>query len=604
MVAEVLLVVGLLCPCGVRAAIAVGDMMSPANEAAAATALLSAILPAHKACLLVLGRAPWSGDLLRALPGETQRAMLDKYASYDEDVRLDTEVRLTHHVLLVLADAPEDFKKLSTMPNLHRALLWARVSRSPHEVVQNKTLLHHISQTRRVSDMTALALTDADGDVHLFSDRLLVTGERPFIAVDRWSAQKQRWLQGTPPFLSFCVKWTQPRTNEPLNLITVAPPNLFRHADEIVRYGSTQRKISNYQFEVSARSRHKLIAGLTLARSMTEKCKLDGLLGMFGMPPSNPLEEEYLFRDDWSYIVVVVPAGQGAVVNPLSAVLLEFSPAMWYGTALAALGTAAALACTLRRDRGAALLLALAPLLAQPPPPPPAASPALRPLLTVWLLVCLVLVAAYQGLLLGMLSSARPRGEIDSLEALEVSGLPVFASFEAFHAIRDTLPGSLRSRIDIRNAFDHTFRELVHERIVHARNAAAITFLDSLPKQRLETWALHEKKIHEFQIGSGFPRVLAVWQRGSDLGNIITKVMRRIWQAGLKLHSQRLDKHGELLEIRKGSWARPRPLTLSTMLPAFLFLAGGLTLAAFVFVFVEFLPVFIVHRGVVFPRQS
>ncbi|KAK3917352.1 Pentatricopeptide repeat-containing protein [Frankliniella fusca] len=605
MVAEMLLLVSLLYPREARANLAVGDM-SLANEAAAATALLSAILPAHKACLVVVGRAPWSGDLFRALPGETQRALLYNDASYDEDARLYVEVRWTHHLLLVLVDALEDVGKLGSLPRYHRALIWSHVSRPLHEVVQNKTLLDYISRLRRCADVTALALTDADGDVHLYSanfSRRCTDKGAEFLAVDRWSGARRRWLRGRSPIVPFCEKWTPlPGPADPLNLFMVSSrttvSNLFHLASDVARYGSTKRKIKNHQIEVTPQMREEALLGLDLAGSRYENCSLDGLLTYLGMPLSNTLEISSLFRESMSHVVVVVPAELGPMVSPLSSVTLEFSPAMWYGTALAALGTAAALACTLRRDRGAALLLALAPLLAQPPPPPPAAGPALRPLLAAWLLVCVVLTAAYQGLLLGMLSSARPRGEIDSLEALTDSGLPVFASFDAFSAMEDLLPESLRRRTDVREP--HTFElvGILRHRVARGRATAVIMFSDDVSEKQLETWSVYDRKVHMFKIGLGYPRVLAFWHRGSELGAIIEKVVGRIRQAGFKDHRQRLEDHSEELGRREGSRTRPQPLTLAMMRPIFVFLACGLALAAFVFTFIEVLPSLLIHRDV------
>ncbi|KAK3915625.1 Glutamate receptor ionotropic, delta-2 [Frankliniella fusca] len=598
MVAVLVVLFEVLCALAARADIAVGDM-STANEAAAAASLLSAFLPPYKAGVVVIGHAPWTGDLLRALPEGTPRVVLDHHVAYNEADRLVITVQQTHHVLLVLVDTLGDLVKIRTLPLVRRALIWMRVAGSPLEVVQDETFKLHLSRTRRCVDETVLALSDADGTVHLFAvDEPMKCHAWPFYNVDRWSAGERRWLRGGPLFMRFCDKWSPPPgpATAPLNLLTVMNKETIKHqtrlANIIAKYALTSRKIINTKFRFTEQTRDEADLLFRVLAARASNCSFDGLLSGYTLAPSCPLEISARFSQRLSSIVVVVPAGLGPAISPLAAVALEFSPAVWLCTALAALVTAATLAWALRRDRGDALLLVLTPLLAQAPPPPPAASPALRPLLGAWLLVCVVLVAAYQGLLLGMLTAARPRGEIDSLQALDESGLPVHSAFDVFHTIADSLPESLRNRIKI---VEPPLLRAVYQQVARAREKAVIIFSDAVTEKRLETWAFHDKTVHTFQIETGQPRVIAMWHKGSELGAIITKFIGRDIQAGLDAYQQRLDDFMELLGRResrgsKESRAGVRPLTLALIRPAFLFLAAGLALATFVFVFVEVLP--------------
>ncbi|KAK3915624.1 Ionotropic receptor 93a [Frankliniella fusca] len=605
MVSVPLVVFELLCALGARADIAVEDM-STASEAAAAASILSAFLPPYKAGIVVIGHAPWTGDLLRVLPEGTPRVVLDNDVMYDKSDRLVVAVQQSHHVLLVVVDAFGDLAKIRTLPLIRRALFWMRVARLPLEVVQDETLRLHMSRTRRCVDETALALADPKGAVHLYTrnERTRCTDNAwSFIFADRWSTEEQRWLRAAPLFMRFCDKWSPPPGTAaagPLNLMTLRgneTKGLALFADDIARYSLTPRKIINTQYWVTEPKLVHTVFDVMYAR--ISNCSLDGTILGYGIPPSCPLELSALFSQRLSSIVVVVPAGLGPAISPLAAVALEFSPAVWLCTALAALVTAATLAWALRRDRGDALLLVLAPLLAQAPPPPPAASPALRPLLGAWLLVCVVLVAAYQGLLLGMLTAARPRGEIDSLQALDESGLPVHSDFDVFHTIADSLPESLRNRIEIYESPELNLSEL-YEKVALARDRAFIIFSDPLTEKRLELWSVHDKTVHTFQIEPGQPRVTAIWQKGSELGSIISKFAGRERQAGIIALVQRMDDFVRLMGRKKCSGSTEacfRQLTLAMMRPAFLFLAAGLALATFVFVFVEGLV------GVIFTSQ-
>ncbi|KAK3925475.1 Protein slit [Frankliniella fusca] len=283
------------------------------------------------------------------------------------------------------------------------------------------------------------------------------------------------------------------------------------------------------------------------------------------------------------HIVAIVPAGLGPVVNPLSAVALEFSPAVWLCTALAALGTAAALAWALRRDRGAALLLALGPLLGQAPPPPPAASRSLHPLLGAWLLVCVVLVAAYQGLLLGMLSSARPRGEIDSLQALKDSGLSIHLTLGGLRRMQGSdLLAELMDRgtvLSFSSVPDFLLNMALH------KNSALIVLFDRNVQRLVNRLSIPDIKLHTFPLGRQHIKIIAWAAHGSPFAGPITTTYRRLVAGGLLQHWENvLDEPGRRARARHlVSLPLAAPLTLDNMKPAFVVLAAGFALAGLVF---------------------
>ncbi|KAE8749557.1 Ionotropic receptor 150 [Frankliniella occidentalis] len=592
---DVVLALALFCAGapGALPALTVVDVSAVPEEAASAAALMSPFLRPQKAGVVVLGQVRWANAFMRGLPQETLRVLLTEPSYYEESDRLRVQVQVRHHVFVVVADGPEALISRTTgmtksMCRFHRALFWTTaVATSAQEVVANKTFLGGITQWRDCNAQTVLALTAADGTTTLYAlvpPDCSVAGEvvPPVTELNRCAPGEQRWLSGASPFSKFCDHWVPTENRDHFTLFVIGQwgggNKLYDLLSQnIRRYNKFREKVLETVVNLDNRQ-------LQVVLSKIKQCRLDGFLVLYQVEPPSSDDLTCFYDSMGTPVVVVVPAGLGPAVNPLDAVLVEFSPAVWLGTALAALSTAAALACTLRRDRGAALLLALAPLLGQAPDTPPPAGRALRPLLGVWLLVCIVLVAAYQGLLLGQLSTTRTHSEINNWRDLEDSGLHVHASWPVLNQLDGVLPENVRRRLIV-----HRFVSPMHfipNQVVLGRNCALIVDMDEALARGVRSWLAPTKSLHIFTTGALFLRITGLWSPSSPLGKIIPVAFRRAHEVGLSHRHNALADFKERLTREKATEALvpARPLTLLQMYPAFLCLIGGHILGAVVLV--------------------
>ncbi|KAE8751810.1 Ionotropic receptor 141, partial [Frankliniella occidentalis] len=262
------------------------------------------------------------------------------------------------------------------LPKIQRVLFWASARRPAAEVLRNTTFVHHILRITNCGHQYGLVFSTVDGTAVSYASKC--TAKQPFLEVDRWSPAQHRWLRGAAVFTQFCDQWQPPPSPaDPLILTAVAKQensHLLNVADFIDQHGMKPRKIKRVNFFLLNQTIAKFYRTWNQIFSQRNQCRMDALLYHYIILAMSDRELIYNYFSENIDVVVLVPAGLGAVVNPMDAVLVEFSPAVWLGTALASLFTAAALACTLGRDRGAALLLALAPLLGQAPGTPPPAG--------------------------------------------------------------------------------------------------------------------------------------------------------------------------------------------------------------------------------------
>ncbi|KAK3922660.1 Membrane protein insertase YidC [Frankliniella fusca] len=551
------------------------------NEAAAALALLSPFLDTQDVAvtLVLFGNASWSGDFLSGLPPLTVRTVLPDTDQYWEWARYDPRDNM---VIVFAVEGPVDPHDLVVYHmNMKRSLFW----------FSDNNLFTNISNTGEnilCAPHAGVAITAPDGSTALYS--VIDCDERANEVVDRWSPSERRWQHGgaiSRVFTNFCSGWKPAVPPEPLHVIELSRTKSMNRAVRV--FTETRRRTSLLGEPTTTfikfTSPATLYRGYAIMAHKMNLCRLDGFFSTISIQSTlDHVNVEYLTERKMYRVDVLVPAGLGRVVSPLSAVALEFSPAVWYGTALAALGTAAALACTLRRDRGDALLLALAPLLAQAPPPPPRPpGPALRSLLGAWLLVCVVLAAAYQGLLLGMLSSARPRGEIDSLEALADSGLKVFFSWHVSNLADNRGYDNFRK---LNGTFEWDEVRTLRDMALH-RNCALITIEDRMLERLFVTLNIPERRLHYFSVGTSNLKRLAAWSPGSPVGRALAATYDRLDEGGI------LDRSDDLFAERFCGFCRlhsarslkkdPVALTLRQMYPAFLVLLVGCSLAALVF---------------------
>ncbi|KAK3917462.1 Integrin alpha-8 [Frankliniella fusca] len=545
------------------------------NEAASALQLLSPFLLPQNSTLLIYGSATWTGSFVRALPPGVARTLLPDAARFWKR-RFNHRIMTKNRVFLIVAESPADPRQLLKKYLIYeRTLFWFRGGGFDAVTLANGT---HIICGHPMAFV--VTVPNGSSTVYAVNDRTCydrVTSQ--FHAEDHWSPTTRRWQHGGSLFTyfhPFCSNWRPPPAGEPLRVLEydIGTSSPVSKLSQAVKQG-----LSGVLWKTEWNTSSRWSSLVRLSR----ECRLDALFVEAGT--SDFARNEFQLPDtELHQIMAIVPAGLGPVVNPLSAVALEFSPAVWLGTALAALGTAAALACTLRRDRGAALLLALAPLLAQPPPPPPRPpGPALRPLLGAWLLVCVVLAAAYQGLLLGMLSSARPRGEIDSLQALKDSGLSIHLTWgvEIYMQDSDLLADVMErgTMLYFFNVPDFLLNMALH------KNSALIVPYDRNVQRFVNTLSITNRKLHTFPLDLRYMKIVAFATSGSPLVGPITTTYRRLEAGGLLEHWENvLDEPGFRARARHlESLPIAAPLTLNNMKPAFVVLAAGLALAGLVF---------------------
>ncbi|KAK3919222.1 Glutamate receptor ionotropic, kainate 1 [Frankliniella fusca] len=548
-----------------------------ANEAASALQLLLPSILTQNSTLLIYGSANWTGSFVHALPPTVARTLLPDAARFWER-RFNHRTMTGNRVFLVVAESPADpHRLLKKYLNYERTLFWFRGGGF------DAVTLANVTPYTLCGRPTAFAVTVPNGSSTVYA----VTAEDcyglltpQFRAEDHWSPATRRWQHGgtlLTNFRPFCSNWRPPPAGEPLCVLeqTSGMQSPVSKLVQALKQGLSGVPWKTELFTLSSwNSIDRLI----------RECRLDAFLSEGGVPDFSGSGNEFQLPDrSLHHIMAIVPAGLGPVVNPLSAVALEFSPAVWCGTALAALGTAAALACTLRRDRGAALLLALAPLLAQSPPPaPPPPGLTLRPLLGVWLLVCVVLAAAYQGLLLGMLSTARPRGEIDSLQALKDSGLSIHLTWGILRCMQGSkLLAELMERGSLLLPSD--LPDFLLNMALH-KNSAAILLHDRNLQRLVNTISIPDGKLHTFPLGLQYIKNIAWATHGSPLAGPITTTFRRLEAGGLLEHWENvMDEPGRRARARHlVSLPLAAPLTVDNMKPAFVVLAAGLALAGLV----------------------
>ncbi|KAE8749448.1 Ionotropic receptor 194 [Frankliniella occidentalis] len=576
------------CPALVRADLPVVDM-AVAPEARSAAALLSPFLESQGATLCVVGSTRWTAAFLRGLSAHVPRVQMPIRLVLDDDLhpRLQHTLSTSLNALLVHTEGPEEL--LAAMSGygaffLRRTLFWTSVS-SPQE----DGVLRRVSKVPLVAPWLGayqdrLALTSPNGSTVLYrldcrSFAACSDKEVTITMVDEWSPL-QGWRRQAAVFNEFCSGWRPGRGGRldvvllPSRQLTSTSP-IQELAKTVVRLATRLGRGGPRMINITESDYYRLLKGL-------EGCRLDAMLTDVNVM-IRPTFREASFVNDMAMVevVAIVPAGFGAGVGVLEAVTIEFTAGLWCATGLALLSTAAVFACARRRqDVSGAVLQALAPVLGQatPPPAPP------RPMLAAWLLACVVLTAAYQGLLLGKLSSAVPRRDLESLQDLEDSGLPVHMYSVLFlRASRQRLlPVALveRTRIlfhrDISTAIDT---------VATARNCAVVVFMDMNIENIIRPYTIPPKQVHVIRLNHSAVRAIGMATKGSPLERPLVRALARVEAAGLLARWRSAEHERERLFYARKlvSLQGPRPLTLWQLGPALVVLGAGQVSGAVVF---------------------
>ncbi|KAE8745654.1 Ionotropic receptor 165 [Frankliniella occidentalis] len=558
--------------------------MTAAPEATSALALLSPFLAAQKTTLLILGQVNWTRDFLRGLSQDTSWVLFPDEKAQNDRFQGNFGVKV-NCTALVVSDNPADpyswMERNTILVDDCYFLFW---------MTTGSGVLPEAHYHLFCEKPTGLAVTTPNGSTTLYilPPKSCVNANEaspPLVEVDRWSPADLRWRRADAVFRlfhPFCSRWRPPAEGESLTVYELTGAEA--EASSLPEYFKTMRtRVRGLQWTTNVESNPVSfdvnLKNIFLSSQNIWECQLSLMLLEVGdVMQVNRNKVSVMAEKRVFEISAFVPAGLGPAVNPLDAVLVEFSMAVWMGTVLAALSTAAALACTLRRDHGAALLLALAPLLGQAPGTPPPAGRALRPLLGVWLLVCVVLVAAYQGLLLGELSTERAHTEVNSLRALRETGLPIYLTWDSVRLLKT----ELFPNFDAKQKF--SFVTNVGETLQHVaqhRNCAMIAIQDRTLRRLAQRLFIPHKKVHSFPIVAEDRRLIAAWSPGSPLGELSRSTYERLDQAGILDHwEDKLDQGNKVALARYlVALQQVRALTLKHMAPAFYVLFIGLALA-------------------------
>ncbi|KAE8748298.1 Ionotropic receptor 172 [Frankliniella occidentalis] len=569
---------------GVRANLPVADSAAP-PEARAAAALLTPFMHSQQATLVLMGQTRWTGAFLRELSADIPRmlspSIVTLYQQHMVSTRIVHVLAATRCVHFVAAEGLDDL--LSTMrmhdnTKLTRAIFWASVA-SPST---RDEVLRDLSRARvwLGGHQYALALTAPDGSTGLYnltcrSDAACRNRVVTVLEQDTWSAAEQRWHRAPAVFSEFCVS----RPERTCRVLTVL---MLRSHGRTASKSLLELTKSVVHIVRQAQQRQRLGSQKTVRLQETseyshidaalKECTLDAVLSdvpLFTLSES-ALQTSELPDMEMARVAVIVPAGFGAGVSLLDAVLDEFSAALWWATGVATLCAVLVLSASARRrDVSGAVLQVLAPMLGQAPPPLPPAPP--RPMLAAWLLACVVLTAAYQGLLLGKLFSAVPRRELDSLRDVEDSGLPLKALANLARA--NILAVNLTTRIEY-----VTYSELqtVIEAVATARNCALITYLDRHAQSYMLPYMMPPKKLHLIQLPYSDFNIIGLTTKG-QLDRLMSRALMQVEAAGLlarwRYAEYERERHhfARKLVLQQG----PRTLTLYHLGPAFVVLGAG-----------------------------
>ncbi|KAE8736794.1 Ionotropic receptor 264, partial [Frankliniella occidentalis] len=226
------------------------------------------------------------------------------------------------------------------------------------------------------------------------------------------------WPSPDAPIFIFpplCASWRPPPDGESLRFDMfirshVAPFADFRESEayEVVRLLRERLVFQNW-FTVTT-------MGVLKPLEAAGTCRLDAVaFPRIAFPPVSPWSHSEISTFPWMLdrCVCIVPAGAGKPHPLLYPITAEYTPAVWAALAAVVLVVVACL-YLMRRDESVQelFLQTLSPLLGQPlddrrPGPQKA-------VLGGWLLVCVVVVGAYQGQLLGFITVPPQNREINS----------------------------------------------------------------------------------------------------------------------------------------------------------------------------------------------
>ncbi|KAE8741016.1 Ionotropic receptor 114 [Frankliniella occidentalis] len=577
---------------GARAALTLADI-SAAPEVKCMASFVSSILPPFNSCIIAHGDGQLVGPLLQELAKDRQMLVLDPRAIPGHTL---VQIHSTKTLYLFAAVNATNLSVLT--PNgkdrlcSYSAIVFWTKAQSLADALRDPadpTMTLWMCSTNLY-----LAISTPNHTTIMYGPNI---GENCFV---KWSDLKMREIgrcklgrrgwQGQQ-WQRICSTWKSPEmADTTARFLSFIPYHSDPHrvgASTVLfepynQFSSSLTTVVSRQTQTSIKLSWE--RNVSILNGFVTNCSLAAAVLSYALDvrSSAEIQLDALFMVP---VTVVVPAGAGLRLDPLRAVTAEFSAELWIATALALLFMTAAIAVawtTVGRPPVAALAAAslqtLAPLLAQSPP----GRTAHRPLSAVWLLMSVVIAAAYQGLLLRELTSAPP--EINTLEQLEQSGLDVYAE-EGLHFLETfmtRLNHSLKMRIQYFNPSHYYITAL--RKVVDGGSSALICRQNMIFALALSHVS---SRVHVFTLPNSTSLMASViYSKGSPFGKSIHSTLGRFDASALLNHHRSVaDFHITLRAAKEDTTSGLiQPLSLGQVQPAFVLLAVGFVFSAVVFV--------------------
>ncbi|KAK3919495.1 hypothetical protein KUF71_008622, partial [Frankliniella fusca] len=474
-----------------------------------------------------------------------------------------------------------------------RTLLWA--SSKPADLQTDLDLLMACASYIFLETRLAVSLSNGTTVLHEVPFKRSCTGENRTTQIDSWTLARGWERGGGSLFDPPCSRWRpppSPGSGPPL------PPDSRYH--EKIYFGPSvilHQVASKILASMSERGepvppRRKYLSldcedqWMLSARS----CSLYALVSP--QPLRNALHQG-LAMFPWAMAKpdVVVPAGRGCSRGLLHPLTNEFSSGVMHLLALTIVCVATALYLIRGGPLEVVLLQTLSPPLVQSMRVRDKRL-SLRLLLGCWMLLSVVLNAAYEGKLLSELSVAKPADEMD-LEQLTESDLKILMTDRFFFQFYGDVP-PLSSRRGRGMLYKPHFNYTAALPSLAERRKSAI-LMNNEWRTLVEPYTLPPNRtLHIFDLPTPYQYSAFITNIGSPLEEPFRKYLGRLHASGL-VHFWHLQAFAELAQVlgataqsAKGQHGYnpdlhakrpPTPLGMVNLFPAFVVLMSGLAVA-------------------------
>ncbi|KAE8737144.1 Ionotropic receptor 260 [Frankliniella occidentalis] len=441
------------------------------------------------------------------------------------------------------------------------------------------------------------------GTTHVFYVPML---RNPFNVVPMWGELLGVWSPDagwsaphTALFPPLCASWRPPRDGEPMlaEMFLFSPTGIAKDRTlPVYMYSTTEEyeilRLLRDSYGLVFQTKAKVFTEAAKPYGATDTCRLDALAfinGTFAGLEVLTHSELSLFPwvlDNW---ICVVPAGAGKprpVLYPLTA---EYTPAVW-AALLAVVLTVVACLYLVRRDESVQelVLQALSPLLGQPLEER-RAGPQIA-VLGGWLLTCVVVVAGYQGQLLGFITVPSQNGEINSWQEWLESDLVLLvgSAFSVADVVAQGLHGLTEDRV-VREAPWNYLKVIATQRnasVLVSKYHSEVSIRDESNTNR---FGIKEylRKVHTF--APNLPQNLIssfVTSKGSPFEVPLRKILGRIHAAGGLRRNH--NNHLPQATVEATVDSEDKPISLRNVMPVFAAYVIGNILAVITFLLEQF----------------